>query len=301
MKYVLVLVFLALGLIASDINKKKGIEIESYKTDAIEDETSKSNMKKWLKEDFGLKPHKVNYILPFGYRESSYKSYVPTDDYVNIEAELQVSLKLYLGTKLFGFNESYYLAYSHKAFWQIYSESSPFRETNYTPEGFVDFPLKDKNTYINIRSIRLGLSHTSNGQGSNEGVKYLDPSSNPGSRSRNINLMFTEMTFQHDTLLTELRIYAPIPGTADDDDNPDIMDYLGYTSIKLNYFTGNHMFTLMARGNISSGYGAIESTYSYPLIDDAYFYAKIFTGYGESLIDYNNDITKFSMGFSFSR
>jgi phospholipase A1/A2 len=70
-------------------------------------------MQKWLNRDFGLKPHKVNYILPYSYREGVYKSYVPTDEYRNIEAELQVSLKLYLGTGLFGLNESYYLAYLH--------------------------------------------------------------------------------------------------------------------------------------------------------------------------------------------
>ena len=113
--------------------------------------------------------------------------------------------------------------------------------------------------------------------------------------------MHSDFSFQHDTLLTEFSIQTPFPGTADDDDNPDIMNYLGYTSIKFNYFLGKHMFTLMGRGNLWSGYGAVESTYSYPLIDDAYLFVKIFSGYGESLIDYDNEITKFSIGFSFSR
>ncbi|MCK9491055.1 MAG: phospholipase A [Sulfurimonas sp.] len=298
MKYILVLVFLVLSLMAAE---RKYKEIESYDITNIEDEISKKSMRKWLDEDFGLKPHRANYLLPYGYRNGDYKSYVPTDEYRNTEAELQVSIKLYLGTNLLGFDESYYLAYSHLAFWQIFAESSPFRETNYTPEAFVDFPVIKRETYFNMRSLRLGIAHTSNGQGSNKGVTYADPSQNPGNRSRNVNLIYTELSFQHDTLLTELKFYAPLPGTANDEDNPDIMDYLGYTSIKFNYFLGHHMFTLMARGNFATGYGAVESTYSYPLIDDAYFYTKIFSGYGESLIDYNNDITKFSIGFSFSR
>jgi len=298
MKYVLILVFLVLSLVASE---RKYKEVESYDITNIEDKVSRKSMQKWLNEDFGLKPHRANYILPYGYGSEKYKSYVPTDEYKNIEAELQVSIKLYLGTNLLGFDESYYLAYSHIAFWQIYAESSPFRETNYTPEAFVEFPIKDKDSYFNLKSVKVGMAHTSNGQGSNKGVIYPDPSKNPGNRSRNINLLYTELSFQHDTLLTELKLCAPLPGTANDEDNPDIMDYLGYTSIKFNYFLGHHMFTLMARGNFVTGYGAIEATYSYPLIDNAYFYAKIFSGYGESLIDYNNNITKFSVGFSFSR
>ncbi|EQB35385.1 hypothetical protein M947_08870 [Sulfurimonas hongkongensis] len=302
MKHILVLIFLVLSAIASKIDSKKGIEVESYDITNISDEVSKKSMQRWLNEDFGLMPHKANYLLPMGYRSGGdYKSYVPTDNYKSTESEIQVSLKLYLGTNFLGFDESYYLAYSHLAFWQTYAESSPFRETNYTPEAFVEFPIKNEDSYFNLKSVKAGIAHTSNGQGSNEGVDYIDPSKNPGNRSRNINLLYTELSFQHETLLAELRLSVPLPGTANDDDNPDIMDYLGYTSIKFNYFLGEHMFTLMARGNVVTGYGAVESTYSYPLIDDAYFYTKIFCGYGESLIDYNNNITKFSIGFSFSR
>lgn len=301
MRYILVLLFFYTALICADINTKKGHEVEKYEVSEIEDVEAKKAMQKWLNRDFGLKPHKVNYILPFSYREGVYKSYVPTDEYRNIEAELQVSLKLYLGTNLLGLNESYYLAYSHQAFWQIYSESSPFRETNYNPEGFVEFPIAYENSLFKMKSVIVGVAHTSNGQGTNTSVVYANPADDPGNRSRSLNYFYSEFAFQRDTLLTEFTLMAPFPGTANDSDNPDIVDYLGYTSVKFNYFTGKHMFTLMGRGNFTTGYGAVETTYSYPLIDDAYFYMKIFSGYGESLIDYDNYITKSSVGFSFSR
>jgi len=79
------------------------------------------------------------------------------------------------------------------------------------------------------------------------------------------------------------------------------MDYIGYSSVKFSYFINEQMVTLMGRANLITGLGAVEATYSYPLTDGAFLYTKIFTGYAESLIDYNNYITKFSIGFSFSR
>ena len=79
------------------------------------------------------------------------------------------------------------------------------------------------------------------------------------------------------------------------------MKYMGYTKAKLTYFYKSHMFTLMLQGNLASLKGNIEGTYSYPLKYNTNFYIKIHSGYMESLIDYNHDITKASIGFSFSR
>ncbi|WP_321778025.1 phospholipase A [Sulfurimonas sp.] len=153
-----------------------------------------------------------------------------------------------------------------------------------------------------MKSIKVALAHRSNGQGTNEGkVIVTNQNYNTGNQSRSMNTFYTEFSFQHDTLVTEFKIWIPFYETIHGTDNPDIMEYIGYTSLKFNYFLQKHMFTLMGRGNIETGNGAVEATYSYPLIKDTYFYTKAFTGYGESLIDYNNYVTKFSIGFSFSR
>lgn len=67
---------------------------------------------------------------------------------------------------------------------------------------------------------------------------------------------------------------------------------------------GKNQFGLLLRNNLDfdDNKGAIEFTYSYPFFNspNTYWYVKIFTGYGESLIDYNVDVTKASIGFSFS-
>ena len=61
----------------------------------------------------------------------------------------------------------------------------------------------------------------------------------------------------------------------------------------------------MLRNNfkLDSNKGAIELDWSAPLhySQNTYWYAKVFNGYGESLIDYDRSLTKISFGFAFYR
>ena len=268
----------------------------------IDDNETLHHVDSWLMGDFGLKPHKVNYILPFGYASREYKSYEEGVEYRNIEAELQVSLKLYLGSDLFGLGEQYYVAYSHQAFWQFYVESSPFRETNYSPEGFVVFPIDDRYSFFQLRNLKLGLQHKSNGKSQTwDKTLYEYHYQDPKNESRSVNEVYVEATLQHHMIVTNVRLWYRMPEEIGDDDNPDYYDYAGTLEVNWNYFYKKHMISLDARGNITTGRGHLCATYSYPLKESLYLYMKLFTGYGESLIDYNNNITKFSIGFSFSR
>lgn len=253
-------------------------------------------MQKWLDHDFGLKLYKTNYLLPYGYADSPCVSNIPTLEYRNIEAELQVSLMLQVGHNLFGLKEKYYVSYTHQAFWQIYIKSAPFRETTYNPEGFVIFPIEDKDSIFGLRSLKFTLAHKSNGQPDTTNVVFAN-NQELGNLSRSINYIESTLRLQHGTLVTDISAWVPIASL---DDNPDIMDYMGYSSIKFTYFMGNHMFSIKTRGNIATQKGALEATYSHPLLHNN-LYIKFFNGYMESLIDYNRKITKLSIGFSFSR
>jgi len=266
---------------------------KSCETDSIQNTKTKSSMERWLDGNFGLKPHKVNYILPYAYRSDAYQSYVSSITYSNIEAELQVSLKLQIANDLLGLNEKYYLAYTQQAFWQLYIDSAPFRESLYNPEAFLEFPIRDSDSFFGLRSLIVGYAHKSNGQPNTENIPDVR-----GNLSRSVNYIYTTLRMQHKTLVTDITLWVPI---SDLDDNPDLMEYSGYSSLKFTYFLNGHMFTLMGRGNFETLNGAVEGTYSYPLIKDTNLYIKVFSGYGESLIDYNNKLTKYSIGFSFSR
>ena len=271
---------------------KSQVKIENIKNDK-----SKENMQSWLNSDFGLKPYRSNFLLPFAVANSKYISHKPDVYYDNIEAELQVSLKLQIAHNLLGLKEKYYLSYTHRAFWQIYIDSSPFRESIYNPEGFVIFPISDRRSGLNIRSFKFAIAHQSNGQPDTKDIPFFDGYN----LSKSINYFYGTLRLQHETLLTDLTLLVPFPGSDNLSDNPDIMKYLGYTQAKFTYFYNAHMFTLMVRGNIDSLKGAVEVTYSYPLPHDTYLYMKFFNGYMESLVDYNREVTKFSIGFSFSR
>ncbi|HIP20920.1 MAG TPA: phospholipase [Sulfurimonas sp.] len=286
MKYIHFLLFIPLLLLSE----------QSVDIDDVKNLKTKSSMQKWLDHDFGLKPYKTNYLLPYGYAETPYTTNVPTLEYKNIEAELQVSLMLQVGHNLLGLREKYYVSYTHQAFWQIYIESAPFRETTYNPEGFVVFPIEDTTSIFGLRSLKFTLAHKSNGQPDTSEVVFAN-NQNLGNLSRSINYVKSTLRLQHDTLVTDISAWVPIASL---DDNPDIMDYMGYTSVKFTYFLDDNMFTFKTRGNISTSKGAIELTYSHPLIHNN-LYVKFFSGYMESLVDYNRKVTKLSVGFSFSR
>ncbi len=297
MKLFVVICLVSVLLFGADENKKileKVINVEKLK-----DEKAKKSLSDWVNEKFGLTPYRPNYLLPFGYTTHNYKEWTPTDGtYKNYEAELQVSLKLAFKKNLLGLGETWYGAYSQRSFWQFYIKSSPFRESNYNPELFVTFPLGSKE-YYGLKSITAGYSHLSNGQGNIEETDNASLYPSLHNRSRSLNTLFIKAASQQGPVLLDLKFWIPFGNL---DDNPDIMDYYGYGRIKAFYFYKKHLFTAMARLNPLKQKGAVELTYSHPgYLEGVYWYIKLFSGYGESLIDYNDKLTKLSIGFAFSR
>lgn len=263
----------------------------------ISNDTSKNNMEKWLNAEFGLQPYRTNYLLPFAIANRKYIAHSPGDNFTNLEAEIQVSLKLRVLSNLLTLDEKYYLSYTQHSFWQVYAQSSPFRESLYNPEAFVIFPISDEKSMLHMRSFKFAIAHKSNGQPNTTTI----PVYNGFNLSKSINYIYATLRLQHKTLITDLTLMTPYLGKSTLSDNPDIMKYIGYTKVKFTYFYNNNMFTLMLRGNIASQKGALEATYSYPVYRSTYLYAKIFSGYMESMVDYNRYVSKFAIGFSFSR
>jgi len=282
-----------------------------------------------LYDFFGLRPYETNFILPVGYSTHKYprpsstihpNNYTPEylDQYgyygKNTEAEFQISLTKMLMYNVFGWNEYLNFAYTQKVWWQVYSASAPFRETNYLPEMFIGLPMPQSvNEGYGLKLGKLGIMHESNGQ--------------DGYRSRSWNRIYLSMIWQWDNLFMTTRVwhkmterkkyegyFEGLPNSATGeyepnvkgDDNPDIEKYLGYGDIKLKYLYGKHEMGSLFRYNFGAGgkqRGAIDFHWSYPFLnsENTFWYVKFFNGYGESLIDYDRCVTKGLIGFSFSR
>ncbi|TBR80147.1 phospholipase [Campylobacter novaezeelandiae] len=247
---------------------------------------SKTNLTDYIEKGklnaFGIKTYKMNYFLPLAYNFAS-----TNQDYNKMEAKFQISIKKHLFENLFGLNEKYYIAYTQTSWWQIYNHSSPFRETNYQPEFFVDFP---QNNEI-FKNLRLGLLHESNGQG------------DENLRSRSWNRIYLSSSFLYGNFLFTPRIWYRIPESKNTDDNPAIIHYMGNFDINLTYFNKKFFVNTLIRNNLkfSNNKGALQIDLGYDLFDNGiYWYLQYFNGYGESLIDFNKKVQRLSSGFLIS-
>lgn len=252
--------------------------------------------KKNVLQPFTLMAHKPNYILLGAYNTHGYDpgllKGIASDQPLeadDTEAQFQLSAKFPLAVNLFN-RMDVYAAYTNHSFWQVYNNenSSPFRETNHEPEGWVQFNPQWKLWGFTNTSNIFGIVHQSNGRG--------------GELSRSWNRIYASFIIERGNLALAFKPWYRIQEDADDDDNRDITDFLGHGEIRAVYKYKEHVFSVMSRNNIESGFdnGAIELSWSFPLFNYPYVkgYVQYFTGYGESLIDYNNYVNKIGIGLS---
>ena len=247
-------------------------------------------------QPFTLMAHKPNYILlgtynAIGYNPKLYQEHVndPDVDVDDIEAQFQVSLKFPLLVDLFD-EVDVYAAYTNRSFWQVYNSdaSSPFRETNHEPEAWFQFDPDWQFFGFNNSANVLGIVHQSNGRS--------------GVLSRSWNRIYANFIVDKGSFVLSFKPWIRIPEDENEDDNPDITDYLGHYQVLAAYKWKENVFSVMSRNNLESGFekGAVELTWSFPFWKYPYLkgYVQYFTGYGESLIDYNQYVNKIGVGFA---
>lgn len=278
-----------------DKSKNNEYKVQTFtklKTDFYEDlinktedkETNKA-VKQILTKSFGLYPYKMNYLLPVTFDDNR------KDDRDRFETKFQFSIEKPISYNFLGLDESISFAYTQKSFWQTNVDSAPFRETNYEPEIFVQFPYKNSET---LKGYKIALNHQSNGR-NNE-------------NSRSWNRIYLESYLQLSKLFVIPRVWYRIPEKTDDD-NPDINNYYGYGDLKLIYPYKEHVFEVMVRNNMkfnSENKGAMQLDWTFPLPNfisssNSYGFIQMFSGYGDSLIDYDKKINKVGFGIALSR
>ena len=181
-------------------------------------------------------------------------------------------------------------AYTQQNQWQVYNDeiSRPFRETNYEPEIFAAWhPGMDLGAGFKWNLLTGGFNHQSNGR-----TDVL---------SRSWNRLFLEGAVERENLVLSARVWYRIPESDEDDDNPDITDYLGHGQIGALYRWKGNSFSGALRGNVKTGKGAFQvGWYSPPFLGPFRAYVQVFSGYGESMIDYNWKQTTIGAGVALS-
>ncbi|HKJ03971.1 MAG TPA: phospholipase A [Geopsychrobacteraceae bacterium] len=237
---------------------------------------------------FSLLPYKQNYILPITYNKTPNRRVYADlgEDPDDVELKFQLSFKVPLVKGLIAGYGDLFAGYTQQSFWQAYnsSQSSPFRETNYEPELVANFPVDYSLFGLRSRFISFALSHQSNGRSAD--------------LSRSWNRVYALAAFERGNFYCAVRPWYRIPESASDDDNPDIEKYFGYGELYALYLHKEHRFGLMLRNNLrQDNRGALLLDWSFPIPgNNLHGYLQIFSGYGESLIDYNHSNNRIGIG-----
>jgi phospholipase A1 len=175
--------------------------------------------------------------------------------------------------------------YTQQSQWQVYNDdvSRPFRETNYMPELLVSYrPGLELGGGFRWQLLNFGYNHQSNGR--------------TDTISRSWDRIVATFGFERENLALLAKVWYPFNYQ---EDNPDITDFYGYGSLTAIYKWRDHSFSLMGRGNISKGKGAAQLTWMSPrFLGPLRGYVQAFTGYGESLIDYNWNQSTIGIGIA---
>ena len=233
---------------------------------------------------YGLALFEPTYILPFYYTgnpdQAVYIGTTPENQRIeNEEFKAQVSFQLELWQNMFKSPISLNASYTQLSYWQVYAKSHWFRETNYEPAVF----LSESFTHSTLGY--LGVVHQSNGRG--------------GLLERSWNRLFADFMFSGEHWFISIKPWILIFRTESSDlHNPDICKYLGHGRIVLAVKYWGQELTVNLRNTIFSGFkrGAITVGYSFPILGKVHGFVQVFSGYGQSLIEYNHYTNSVGLG-----
>jgi phospholipase A1/A2 len=195
--------------------------------------------------------------------------------------------------------DALWFGYTQKSFWQIFNTelSRPFRATDHEPEIMYIYPT---NRVLaagwNWRYAGLSLNHQSNGQ------------TLPLSRSWNRAIVMAGADHANGSRI-EAKLWRRLPEAAADDDNPDIQDFVGRGELSgLWALTPKTSLGLSMRHALKAGgKGSVQidwlqqpsnSTQALGVAAGLRYHVQLFSGYGDSITDYNHKRTALRVGVS---
>ncbi|WP_020656809.1 phospholipase A [Massilia niastensis] len=232
---------------------------------------------------FVFRPHHPNYLIGTRTYRPNEAPYEPFRDEAGLttglskgELEFQLGFKMKLIESMFLKPVDLWFGYTQNSFWQAgnHRASSPFRETNYQPELMLVTPLNVGVLGANLRFLNLGFVHQSNGQSS--------------SLSRSWNRFYAQVGLERGPLTVTAKVWKRVNESLEEDNNPDITDYMGRGELAGTWrLDGGHEVSAMLRRNFHTNKGATQLGWAFPVAGPLSGYLHWFSGYGQSMIDYN--------------
>lgn len=208
--------------------------------------------------------------------------------YRHAEAKLQISVRTKLAEGLLLPDADLWFAYTQQSLWQIYSGSisRPFRATDHEPELIYIVPTPfDLPLGFKAKMAGLALAHQSNGQA----LPF----------SRSWNRVYGMVGIENGNLALTTRYNWRIHESDGQDDNPDFTRYRGRTELLALWSPGFYTLSALAKTNFDRR-GSLQLDLTVPVRrkdpKGLRWYAQLFSGYGETLIDYNFRQTSFGAG-----
>lgn len=251
---------------------------------------------------FNFTGYRPNFLLPAHMAtrvnerpESPTRGSARLGDFRKVEAKVQISLRTKLAENLVLPGGDLWAGYTQQSLWQVYrpSESAPFRSTDYEPELMyvlpTPTPLRGLPWGWQWRYSILALAHQSNGQ--------AEP------LSRSWNRAYLGGGVERDDVSLSVRYNYRFDEGADSDDNPDLVSYRGHTDWLLSWTPGRATASLQWRTSFRRwDRGSLQFDWTYPVEPDnpraLRWYVQLFSGYAETLLDYNFRQTSLGIGLT---
>ena len=252
---------------------------------------------------FRVKTYLPNFLLPIHYTSninrapSSPTQPAPDSTLRNrqLEAKLQLSLRAKVAQSLLLPDADLWFAFTQRSMWQVWNkqDSAPFRSTDYQPEAIYVVPVPERLGALpggwRLRMLQAGIAHQSNGQ--------TDP------LSRSWNRVYVGAGVERGEFGLQARVHKRFGEDADDDDNPDLTHRIGRAEFMATWLPGLATASLTWRSNLKSlNQGSLQVDWTFPVDRDQpeglRWYVQLFSGYGETLLDYNHRQTSLGLGLT---
>ena len=190
----------------------------------------------------------------------------------------------------------FHLAYTQRSIWDLKNDSKPFDDTSYMPEIFYLLPKIDLHVdRIIAFGLRSGFQHESNGKG--------------GTDSRSTNYLYIKpimgihLTGPYHMKIAP-KIYAYVYN--EDENNGNLDDFRGYFELEIGIFDPEGIALNSHLWWASEG-PTVQLDLTYPMTRllrrslNFYLQAQYFSGYAETLIDFDKREETFRLGFAIVR